>query len=331
MTILVTGGTGFIGSHTVVLLLSEGHSVIIVDNLCNSSRKVLGHIEEITGKMPMFIQGDIRDEDLMTAVFDQNQIEAVIHFAGLKAVGESVEKPLAYYDNNIGGTITLLKVMKQYQCQRIVFSSSATVYGENNAVPFIETHQTSTTNPYGATKRMIEEMLFDYYNANKQSGIALLRYFNPVGAHESGLIGENPKGRPNNLFPYISKVATGELKELNVFGNDYNTVDGTGVRDYIHVMDLARGHLKALEYIQSNNSIEAINLGTGKGISVLEAVEAYKKASQKEIAIKIVERRQGDIGECYADTQKANQLLGWSAEKDIDKMCEDSWRYVCNT
>jgi len=330
MAILVTGGMGYIGSHTVIKLLEDNKDVIIIDNLVNSKEEVLNHIETITLKKPLFIQGDIRDEKLLDELFKKHIINSVIHFAGLKAVGESVDEPIKYYDNNIVGTITLLKVMKKHSCKQMVFSSSATVYGNNPNVPFEESYPLSTTNPYGATKHMIEDILRDVYKSDKEWSIALLRYFNPIGAHESGLIGEDPNDIPNNLLPYVAKVATGELACLSVFGDDYSTPDGTGVRDYIHVDDLASGHLKALDYIDSLTGIEAFNLGTGNGYSVLDVVKAFEKASQKTIKYQVVQRRDGDIPTCYANVDKAKQLLNWQAYKNINQMCEDAWRFACN-
>lgn len=328
MAILVTGGTGYIGSHTVVMLQEAGYEVIILDNLSNSKIEVLDAIEEISGKRPVFYKVDLLDEGETRRVFEGNQIDAVIHFAGLKAVGESVRLPMWYYHNNITGTLNLCKVMAEHQCKNIVFSSSATVYGMHNEPPFDETMPLSTTNPYGSTKLMIENILNDIYVADHEWSIALLRYFNPIGAHPSGLIGENPNGIPNNLLPYIAQVAVGKLDKLRVFGNDYDTVDGTGVRDYIHVCDLAAGHLKAVDYIMKHKGVEAINLGTGVGYSVLEVLRAFEKACGHEIAYEIAPRRAGDIGVCYADASKAYTLLGWSAEKNIEEMCEDSWRFT---
>lgn len=326
--ILVTGGLGYIGSHTVVQLLNADEEIVILDNLSNAKLEVLDKIETITTKRPHFIKGDIRDSKVLNEIFERYNIEAVIHFAGLKAVGESVAKPIYYYENNIGGTIELLKVMKAYDCKKIVFSSSATVYGNNPQVPFVETFPLSTTNPYGATKRMIEEILNDVYISDSSWGIALLRYFNPIGAHKSGLIGEDPNDIPNNLLPYVAKVATGELKELSVFGDDYETHDGTGVRDYIHVEDLANGHLKALDFVRKNHRIEAINLGTGNGYSVLDIVKAFEKASGQRVQYKITPRRPGDIGTCYASVEKAKTLLNWQAQYGLEEMCEDSWRFA---
>lgn len=328
MAILVTGGTGYIGSHTVVQLLDAGHEIIILDNLANSKKEVLTHIESLTNKQVTFIEGDIRDEVLLHLLFKQHTIEAVIHFAGLKAVGESVKKPLEYYDNNVNGTLTLLSVMNKYNCKRLVFSSSATVYGLNTEVPFREDLPLSTLNPYGATKLMIEDILRDLYVSDPEFSIVLLRYFNPIGAHPSGLIGEDPNDIPNNLLPYVAKVATGELEQLSVFGNDYDTIDGTGVRDYIHVVDLAEGHLKALNYSARGTGVEAINLGTGNGYSVLELVQAFEEASGKNIPYTITPRRTGDIATCYADATKAIDLLGWSAKYDLQKMCQDAWNFA---
>lgn len=327
MAVLVTGGMGYIGSHTVVELLNNEQDVIIVDNLHNSKELVIDRVKTITGIEPKFYNYDVLDRKNVEKVFEENNIEAVIHFAGYKAVGESVEKPLEYYHNNIGSTIILLEVMKKYGVKNFVFSSSATVYGDAKVVPINEESPLSATNPYGRTKLMIEEILRDLYNSDKSWNIALLRYFNPVGAHKSGMLGEDPCGIPNNLMPYITKVAIGELKELSVFGNDYKTMDGTGVRDYIHVVDLARGHLKALDKLTTNCGLVTYNLGTGNGYSVLDVVNAFSKASGKSVPYKIVSRRPGDIAACYANPQKANEELGWKAEKGIEEMCEDSWRW----
>ncbi|SDN93929.1 UDP-glucose 4-epimerase GalE [Acetanaerobacterium elongatum] len=330
MKILVTGGAGFIGSHTCVELLNAGYEVVVADNLSNAKEDIIDRIRKITGKTDeiSFYKADIRDKAAMHRIFTANDIKAVIHFAGLKAVGESVAKPLEYYDNNIAGTIALCEEMRDAGCKTIVFSSSATVYGMNNPVPFVEDYPTSATNPYGYTKVAIERILIDLAVADKDWSAVLLRYFNPIGAHESGLIGENPNGIPNNLLPYVSQVAVGKLPFLNVFGNDYDTPDGTGVRDYIHVVDLARGHLNAVEYGLKHKGSEAINLGTGKGSSVLEIVEAFKKASGRDIPVKFAPRRPGDIATCYADTAKAKKLLGWEAVKDINDMCADGWRFI---
>ena len=328
MKILVTGGTGFIGSHTCVKLLEAGHQVVIVDNLVNSKKEIVEKIEALGKKDVEFYEGDIRDANRLEEIFSLHSIDAVIHFAGLKAVGESVSMPLEYYDNNVNGTIQLLKVMKKNGCKKIVFSSSATVYGMNDNVPFKEDYPLSTTNPYGATKKMIEEIMQDVYVGDQGFSIALLRYFNPIGAHPSGLIGESPNGIPNNLLPYVAKVASGELEQLSVFGDDYDTVDGTGVRDYIHVQDLAAGHIAALDYVKAQTGIEAFNLGTGEGYSVLQVVKAFEKASGKTVKYQIVDRRPGDIGSCYASTQKSKTMLHWEAKLDLDTMCLDAWNYV---
>lgn len=328
--ILVTGGAGFIGSHTCVELLNAGYDIVVMDNFCNSKPEALNRIKKITGKDFAFYEADMLDYAATDKIFAEQDIDSVIHFAGLKAVGESCAKPLEYYHNNIDGTITLLRVMREHGCKKIVFSSSATVYGMNNPIPYIETYPTSATNPYGYTKVMIEQILTDISKADSEWSVALLRYFNPIGAHESGLIGENPNGIPNNLMPYIAQVAVGKLPCLNVFGDDYDTVDGTGVRDYIHVVDLARGHLCAVKYVMEHTGTEAVNLGTGKGTSVLELVHAFEKACGKEIAYKITDRRPGDIAVCYANTDKAKKVFGWEAEYGIDKMCEDSWNFTKN-
>lgn len=330
MSILVTGGAGYIGSHTCIELLNAGNDVIVVDNLMNSKEEALKRVMKITGKTLKFHKVDLLDEKALDEVFSENNIEAVIHFAGLKAVGESVAMPLSYYNNNITGTLHLCNIMKKHNVRNLVFSSSATVYGDPHAMPITESFPLSATNPYGRTKLMIEEILRDLYKADETLNIAILRYFNPVGAHTSGLIGEDPNGIPNNLLPYITQVAVGKLKELRVFGNDYNTPDGTGVRDYIHVVDLALGHLKALEKLKSNPGIVTYNLGTGKGYSVLDIVNAFSKASNKDIPYKIVDRRAGDISACYSDPTKAKVELGWEAFKGIDEMCKDSWRWQFN-
>ncbi|MGG3467831.1 UDP-glucose 4-epimerase GalE [Neobacillus pocheonensis] len=327
MAILVTGGAGYIGSHTSVELLNAGYEIIIVDNLANSKPESLNRVKELTNKNFMFYQLDLLDKQELEDVFSNHQIEAVIHFAGLKAVGESVSIPLHYYHNNITGTLILCEVMNKYGVKNLVFSSSATVYGMPEEVPISEDFALAATNPYGRTKLMIEEILRDLVVADDNWSIALLRYFNPIGAHESGRIGEDPNGIPNNLMPFITQVAIGKLKELQVFGNDYDTIDGTGVRDYIHVVDLAHGHLKALEKVMKSNGVEAYNLGTGKGYSVLEIVTAFEEASGKRIPYKIVDRRPGDVAECYANPQKAKSELGWVAEKGIKEMCQDSWRW----
>lgn len=331
MSILVAGGTGYIGSHTCIELINAGYEVIIVDNFCNSKPEVLKRIEELSNAKPKFYEVDVLDREALSKVFDENNIEAVINFAGLKAVGESVEKPIEYYNNNITGTLVLCDVMRKYNVKKLVFSSSATVYGMKNKVPFNEEMPTaSATNPYGSTKLFIEQILKDIFTSDNEWSIALLRYFNPIGAHESGRIGEDPNGIPNNLMPYITQVAVGKRKELSVFGNDYETHDGTGVRDYIHVVDLAKGHLKAVGKVLNSKGVEAYNLGTGIGYSVLDVVNSFEKASGKKVPYKIVERRAGDIGICYADATKALRELGWKAEKDLDDMCMDSWRWQNN-
>lgn len=328
--ILITGGTGFIGSHTAVELLKIGCEVVIADNLVNSKIETLDCIEQITGVRPKFYEIDVCDEQALRKVFEENRIDAVIHFAGLKAVGESVAKPYEYYSNNIISTLTLCKVMKEFGCNNFVFSSSATVYGMNNVAPYTEDMPTSATNPYGQTKFMQELILRDIAAANPDMAVALLRYFNPIGAHESGLLGEDPNGIPNNLMPYICKVAIGKLPCLNVFGNDYDTPDGTGVRDYIHVVDLALGHIAALNYINEHKGVLTVNLGTGKGSSVLDIVKAFEKASGVRIEYKITGRRPGDIATCYASTAKAKELLGWEATRTLDDMCRDSWNFISN-
>lgn len=330
MKILVTGGTGYIGSHTAVELLNSNYEIIIVDNLSNSKIEVVDKIKQITGKDFKFYQIDLRDKDKLSNIFKENKIDAVIHFAGLKAVGESVKKPLLYYRNNLDSTLTLCEVMNEYNVKKLVFSSSATVYGSQKVLPIKETASLSTTNPYGSTKLFIEYILDDIYKSDNEWSIIKLRYFNPVGAHVSGIIGEDPNGIPNNLMPYISKVATKELPYLNIFGNDYNTKDGTGVRDYIHVVDLAKGHLKALEYINNNKGSIAVNLGTGVGYSVLDIVKSYEKVNNIEIPYKIVDRRDGDIEECYADPSKAYELLNWKTEKTLDDMVKSAYSYVIN-
>ena len=325
MRYLVTGGLGFIGSHTVVELINNDHEVVIADNLINSKLEVLDKIYEITGVKPNFFQIDVTDEEKVKEIFLNHKLDGVIHFAGLKAVGESVSKPLEYYYNNLVSTMVLSKLCLEYKVNKFVFSSSATVYGEQESPLNEDMELKRTTNPYGETKAMSERILIDTANANEGFSVCLLRYFNPVGAHESGLIGENPNGIPNNLMPYITKVAKKELKKLNIFGDDYNTVDGTGVRDYIHVVDLAKGHVKAIEKLASG--VEIYNLGTGKGTSVLELVNAFMKINNVDIPYEIVGRRAGDIATCYADTNKAMSDLGWRAEKDIEDMVRDSWRF----
>lgn len=331
MAILVTGGTGYIGSHTVVELLNSGAEVVIVDNLSNSKALVVDRIQQITGKRPRFIKCDLLDKQHLDKVFKSNpEIDSVIHFAGLKAVGESVNLPLLYYHNNISGTINLLSSMLAHGVKRIVFSSSATVYGNPKTVPISEDSPTYTTNPYGETKLMIERILKDVCEANPEFSACVLRYFNPIGAHESGLIGEDPNGIPNNLLPYIMKVAAGKLQHLNVFGDDYSTPDGTGVRDYIHVVDLAIAHLDAIKYTELLRGIDFINIGTGKGYSVLDIVKAFGKEWGQSIKYKIASRRAGDVAECYASTEKAERVLGWKAKRDLKKMCEDSARWQKN-
>ncbi len=328
MSILVTGGAGFIGSHTCIELLKAGYDVVVVDNFYNSKREALRRIAELAKKQFAFYQCDIRDEAGLDKIFKSEKIEAVIHFAGLKCVPESCKKPLEYYDNNIAGTLTLCRVMKNNDCKRMVFSSSATVYGMNNVSPLKETMPTGgTTNPYGTTKYMIELILQDLYTSDNEWSISLLRYFNPIGAHESGRIGEDPNGIPNNLMPYITQVAVGKREYLNVFGADYDTPDGTGVRDYIHVVDLALGHVKAVARVLSQRGCEAINLGTGVGYSVLDVVHAFEKASGVKINYQIGPRRDGDVAVCYSDPTKAYELLGWKAERDLEQMCADSWRW----
>ena len=328
MKVLVTGGAGYIGSHTCVELLNAGHDIVVVDNFVNSKPEALDAIRTITGRDFAFVEADLRDRDAMNRVFDTYAIDAVIHFAGLKAVGESVEKPLEYYDNNLYGFIVLAEVMRAHGVKTIVFSSSATVYGMNNPVPFDESMPTSATNPYGYTKVMIEQMLMDIAKADPEWRVCLLRYFNPIGAHESGLIGEDPNGIPNNLLPFVAKVATGDLKELSIFGNDYDTPDGTGVRDYIHVVDLALGHLAALNYVQQHTGAIPVNLGTGHGTSVLEIVHAFEKASGRKVPYRLAPRRPGDIASCYANTDRAAKLLNWRATRNIDDMCRDGWRFA---
>ena len=329
MKILVTGGTGYIGSHTVLLLLEAGHDVTVIDNLSNSSVESLSRVKNITGTNDIkFHEMDIRDEASLNSLFENNRFDAVIHFAGLKAVGESTEKPMEYYDNNVGGTTILCKAMAKAHVKTLVFSSSATVYGDPEIVPIDEKSPIcGTTNPYGTSKLMIENMLEDLYKSDGSWNIARLRYFNPVGAHESGLIGEDPKGIPNNLMPYITQVASGKLKELSVFGDDYNTIDGTGVRDYIHVMDLANGHLKALDKLSTKSGLVTYNLGTGKGYSVLETIDAFENANDIKIPHKIVARRDGDIASCYADPTLAKNELNWQANKNLEDMVRDAWNW----
>ncbi len=327
-TILVTGGTGYIGSHTVTALIEAGYGVVVLDNLYNSNEAVLDRIETITGTKPKFYKTDILDKEGLKRIFAENQIDAVIHFAGYKAVGESVEIPLTYYENNIAGSINLYEAMNDAGVKTLVFSSSATVYGAPKSVPIKEDFPTHTTNPYGSTKLMNEMILADVCNSDPEWSVLLLRYFNPIGAHQSGLLGEVPNGIPNNLVPYIARVANGTLEYLRVWGNDYPTPDGTGVRDYIHVVDLADGHIAAVKYAMEHKGADYINLGTGNGYSVLEVLHAYEKACGKELPYKIMERRPGDISECYADTEKASRLLHWKAKYNIDEMCRDSWNFT---
>ncbi|HBE9271467.1 TPA: UDP-glucose 4-epimerase GalE [Clostridioides difficile] len=327
MAVLVAGGAGYIGSHTAIELLESGYEVVIVDNLSNSNSIVVDRIKELSKKPVKFYNIDIRNKDEMHVVFKENNIESIIHFAALKAVGESVEKPIEYYSNNLISTLNLFELMREYGVKKFVFSSSATVYGDPHTCPILEDFPLSVTNPYGRTKLMIEQILVDISKADKSLDIALLRYFNPVGAHKSGRIGEEPNGVPSNLMPYITKIAVGKLKELSVYGNDYPTHDGTGVRDYIHVLDLAAGHVKALQKLEENPGLVVYNLGTGKGYSVLDLVKAFSKASGKEIPYKIVGRRAGDVAMCYADSSKAEKELGWKAKYELEEMCEDSWRW----
>ena len=328
MTILVTGGAGYIGSHTCVELLNAGYDVVIIDNLYNSNQKAVDRIEEITGKKVKFYPDDMMDRAAVKRVFDENQIDAVIHFAGLKAVGESVRKPIEYYRTNIGSTLNLTDEMRAHGCKNIIFSSSATVYGDPAEIPITENCPKGTcTNPYGWTKWMQEQILTDIHTADPEWNVILLRYFNPIGAHKSGLIGEDPKGIPNNLLPYVAQVAIGKLPEINVFGNDYDTPDGTGVRDYIHVVDLARGHVKAIERFAKKDGVFICNLGTGHGYSVLDVIHAFEKACGKELPYVIRERRPGDIATCYSSPAKAEKELGWTAEFDLEDMCRDSWNW----
>jgi len=326
-SILVTGGAGYIGSHTVLLLLEAGHRVVVLDNLSNSSRESLNRVERLVGKSVEFVEGDIRDANCLDALFSDYDIAAVIHFAGLKAVGESVAMPLSYYDCNVTGSLRLLEAMERAGVHTMVFSSSATVYGDPATVPIREDFPLSSTNPYGASKLHIEDMLRDLYRSNEKWKLALLRYFNPVGAHESGQIGEDPAGIPNNLMPYIAQVAVGKREKLGVFGGDYPTPDGTGVRDYIHVMDLAQGHLAALNALETNGGLLTVNLGTGQGYSVLEMVAAFSQASGQPVPYEIVERRPGDVASCYADPAHAHAVLGWEAQRGIEQMCADHWRW----
>lgn len=328
MNILVTGGAGYIGSHTCVELLQAGHEVIIADDFSNSDFRAIGAIESITGKAPSFYEIDVANHRVLSSLFAENQIDGVIHFAGYKAVGESVKKPLMYYQNNLCTTMNLCRVMAEAGVFRLVFSSSATVYGPNNPIPYKEEYPTGAVNPYGRTKVIIEQMLQDLAAADPRWSISLLRYFNPIGAHPSGLLGEQPKGVPNNLLPYLSGVAAGRLSHLNIFGNDYETRDGTGVRDYVHVVDLAEGHLAAMEYVMTHRGVDAVNLGTGRGHSVLEVLQAYQRACGKTLPYQIAPRRQGDIAEFYADPAKAKAVFGWQAKRNLDQMCADSWNFA---
>ena len=327
MRILVTGGTGYIGSHTCIELIKSGYEVIVVDNLCNSFLEALKRVEQLSDRDIPFYKVDVRDKEALTRVFELYSIDGVIHLAGLKSVAESVDKPIEYYDTNVGGTFILTEVMREFNCKTFVFSSSATVYGDPHTVPIKEDFPLSVTNPYGRSKLMIEEFLQDVFVADDNWHIALLRYFNPVGAHKSGLIGEDPNEIPNNLIPYISQVAIGRLEKLSVFGGDFDTPDGTGVRDYIHVMDLAKGHVKALQALENKPQVITVNLGTGNGYSVLDMVKAFEKASGKDVPYQIVSRRPGDIATCYTDPSYALEKLGWSAEYELDEMCEDAWRW----
>lgn len=327
MKVLVTGGAGYIGSHTVIELIEAGNEVVVFDNFSNASKESIKRVEKIINTTISLIEGDIRNVGDLDKVFQSHSIDTVIHFAGLKAVGESVEQPLRYYDNNVHGTAVLCEVMAKHGCRSIVFSSSATVYGDPETNPITEDFPTSATNPYGRTKLFVEEMLRDLYISDNSWKIVLLRYFNPVGAHSSGMIGEDPNGIPNNLMPFISQTAVGKREFLSVFGGDYKTHDGTGVRDYIHVVDLAQGHLRALEQMQMFDEVMTINLGTGQGYSVLDMVKAFEKASGKQVPYKVVERRAGDIATCYADPSYAKEILGWEATRSIEEMCEDSWRW----
>lgn len=328
MSILVTGGAGYIGSHTCVELLNAGYEIVVVDNFVNSKPQAIEDIKKITGKEFPFYEADLLDQEAVEKIFDEQDIQVVIHFAGLKAVGESVSQPIRYYENNLFSTLILCRVMKEHGVKKLVFSSSATVYGDPASVPIKEDFPLHTTNPYGSTKLMIERILQDIFVSDPEWGIVLLRYFNPIGAHKSGLIGEDPNGIPNNLVPYVAKVATGELACLSVYGDDYDTPDGTGVRDYIHVVDLALGHVKAVERIANRSGVDIYNLGTGNGYSVLEVVKAFEKASGREVKYQITDRRPGDIAQCYADPSKAKAELGWEAKFGIDEMCADAWHFA---
>ena len=329
MKILVSGGTGYIGSHTCVELIEAGHEVVIFDNLYNSKEETLDKIKAITGVRPKFYNADMTKAEELEPIFAENKFDAVIHFAGLKAVGESVQKPLMYYENNLGGTFNLCEMMNKYGCKKIIFSSSATVYGVPETVPITEQFPLGATNPYGRTKLMLEEILTDLTVADPEWSVVLLRYFNPIGAHESGLIGESPNGIPNNLMPYIMQVAVGKLPELGVFGNDYDTPDGTGVRDYIHVTDLAKGHVAALPKAVNEKGVHIYNLGTGNGYSVLDIVKAFETSNGVKVPYSIKPRRAGDVAQCYADPAKAKEELGWVAQYDLERMCKDSWRFIC--
>lgn len=329
MKILVSGGCGYIGSHTCVELIQAGHEVVVFDNLYNSKETALDKVKEITGVRPVFYKADMTVKDELRPIFEENTFDAVIHFAGLKAVGESVAKPLEYYENNLGGTFNLLDLMREYGCKKIIFSSSATVYGVPKSVPITEDFPLSATNPYGRTKLMLEKILTDLTVSDPEWSVVLLRYFNPIGAHESGLIGESPNGIPNNLMPYIMQVAVGKLPELGVFGNDYDTPDGTGVRDYIHVTDLAKGHVAALPKAATERGVHIYNLGTGNGYSVLDIVKAFEAANGVKVPYSIKPRRPGDVAQCYADPKKAKEELGWTAMYDLERMCKDSWRFIC--
>ena len=331
MNILLTGGAGFIGSHTIVELFNAGHDVVVVDNLCNSKADVMDKVKEITGRIVPFYEADVRDKNAMNKIFEENKIDAVIHFAGLKAVGESVAKPLEYYENNMGNTFTLIEVMRQHGCKNIIFSSSATVYGDPAIIPITEEcPKGQCTNPYGKTKSMLEDVLSDVQKADPEWNVVLLRYFNPIGAHKSGLIGENPNGIPNDLMPYITQTAIGIREELGVFGNDYDTHDGTGVRDYVHVCDLATGHVAALQAIERKCGLAVYNLGTGHGYSVLDVVKAFEKANGLKVPYSIKPRRPGDVATCYCNPEKAKRELGWEAKYGIEDMCRDSWNFQKN-
>ena len=330
MNILITGGAGYIGSHTCVELLNSGYNIVVIDNFSNSKKEVIDKIKQITNKNFKFYEGDCCDKKILTKIFNENKIDSVIHFAGFKAVGESVSKPIMYYRNNLDSTLTLLEVMSEYNCKKIVFSSSATVYGNPKSLPIKEDFPLSTTNPYGTTKLIIEGILKDLYKSDNEWSIAILRYFNPIGAHKSGLIGENPNDIPNNLMPYIVKVATGQLECLSVFGNDYDTHDGTGVRDYIHVVDLAKGHIKAIEKVTKDTGVDAYNLGTGTGYSVLDIVNTFMKVNNVDVKYKITDRRPGDIDACYSDPSYAKTKLDWQANLGIEEMCMDAYNFVKN-